>query len=302
MIFCFGHCFPYTDIDSLVGSKLLEFYFNKKGKEAKAVYFNKDAIRKTTFDIYQMTGLDMPEFVEVEDLAREDVEFAMIDHNDILESFGKYGINKEVMLCIDHHTIQGNIKAREIRFKKIGAACSIILDMILEKGYRLTDELARASVIGIVSDTMGLRNVKTSQRDKDLVRHLYENYDIGINFKEIVDRTTKQVKFKNMTTERILSNSLREYFNGRVAIAQIFVLSRDYIDKIEDIVEKGWETKYDLYVFALHIQKEKRSVVYYFDKKYNIFPVTEEYNRVISRSKDLLPHVLNQIRLRSTWE
>jgi manganese-dependent inorganic pyrophosphatase len=217
-----------------------------------------------------------------------------------MESFGFFDIEKEVLLCIDHHTIQSNLKAKEIRFKKIGAACSMVAEMFIEKNLEFTNDLAKVCVIGIISDTMGLRNAKTSERDREIVKYLYKNYNIDISFRELVEKTVKQVMFRNMTIERILTNSLREYNNGRVGISQIFVLNEDYKKRISDILEEGKKMKYDLYIFALHIQKENRSVVYYFDRKYNIFPVYEEYDRVISRSRDLLPHVLTQIKLRST--
>lgn len=300
MIYCFGHCFPYTDIDSLVGSVLLEKYFKFQNKEAEAVYFNEDALRESTLDIFKLTGLKMPRLIDKEELSRENVEFALVDHNDIMESFGFFDIEKEVLLCIDHHTIQSNLKAKEIRFKKIGAACSMIAEMFIEKNLEFTNDLAKGCVIGIISDTMGLRNAKTSERDREIVKYLYKNYNIDISFRELVEKTVKQVMFRNMTIERILTNSLREYNNGRVGISQIFVLNEDYKKRISDILEEGKKMKYDLYIFALHIQKENRSVVYYFDRKYNIFPVYEEYDRVISRSRDLLPHVLTQIKLRST--
>lgn len=300
MIYCFGHCFPYTDIDSLVGSVLLEKYFKLQNKEAEAVYFNEDALRESTLDIFKLTGLKMPRLIDKEELSRENVEFALVDHNDIMESFGFFDIEKEVLLCIDHHTIQSNLKAKEIRFKKIGAASSMVAEMFIEKNLEFTDDLAKGCVIGIISDTMGLRNAKTSERDREIVKYLYKNYNIDISFRELVEKTVKQVMFRNMTIERILTNSLREYNNGRVGISQIFVLNEDYKKRISDILEEGKKMKYDLYIFALHIQKENRSVVYYFDRKYNIFPVYEEYDRVISRSRDLLPHVLTQIKLRST--
>lgn len=300
MIYCFGHCFPYTDIDSLMGSILLEKYFKKQGRDSEAVYFNESCLRESTIEIFKLSGLRMPRLVTKEELLDSEVEFAIVDHNDIMESFGQFDIDKEVELCVDHHTIQSNLKAREIRFKKIGSACSIVVEMYLDKKFELSDDLARAAVLGIISDTMGLKNAKTSPRDKEIIKYLYRNYNIGIGFRELVQKTVTQVMFKNMNIERILSNSLREYYGGKVGIAQIFVLNDDYKKKIEMIKKQAWETNYDLYIFALHMQKENRSVVYYFDKKYNIFPIFEEYDRVISRSKDLLPHVLNQIKLRST--
>ncbi len=300
MIYCFGHCFPYTDIDSLVGSVLLERYYQLQNKEAEAVYFNEEALRESTLDIFKLTGLKMPRLIDKAELSKENVEFAIVDHNDVMESFGYLDIEKEVLLCVDHHTIQSNLKVKEIRFKKIGATCSIIAEMFIEKNIELSNELAKGCIIGIISDTMGLRNAKTSERDREIVKYLYKNYNIDISFRELVDKTVKQVMFRNMTIDRILTNSLREYNNGKVGIAQIFALNEDYKNRIPDILEEGKKTKYDLYIFALHIQKENKSVVYYFDKKYNIFPVYEEYNRVISRSKDLLPYVLTQIKLRST--
>ncbi len=54
MIYCFGHCFPYTDIDSLVGSVLLERYYQLQNKEAEAVYFNEKALRESTLDILNL--------------------------------------------------------------------------------------------------------------------------------------------------------------------------------------------------------------------------------------------------------
>lgn len=299
MIYCFGHCFPYSDIDSLVGSVLLKEFYLLQNIEAEAVYFNENALRESTIDIFRLSGLDMPLLVKKEDLENDDIEFAMVDHNDITESFGYFNIDKEVLLCVDHHTIQSNLKAREIRFKKIGATCSIIADMFIDKGLKFTDELAKGCVIGIISDTMGLRNAKTSPRDREIVKYLYKNYNIDIGFKELVEKTITQVMFRNMTIDRILSNSLREYNGGKIGIAQIFALNKEYKERIPEIIVEGNKTNYELYIFALHIVKENRSIVFYFDKRYNIFPAKEEYNRVISRSRDLLPRVFNQIRLRN---
>ena len=127
MIYCFGHCFPYTDIDSLIGSLLLEQYFRNQGKEAEAVYFNENCLRQSTIEIFELSGLQMPRYVTKDELANDNIKFALVDHNDVMESFGQYGIDKEIEICIDHHTIQSNLKAREVRFKKIGAACSMIV-------------------------------------------------------------------------------------------------------------------------------------------------------------------------------
>lgn len=299
MIYCFGHCFPYTDIDSLIGSVLLKEYYLLQGKEAKAVYFNKDAMRESTIEIFKLSGLEMPEYVTKEELENENIDFAMVDHNDIMESFGYLDIEKEVLLCVDHHTIQPDLRAREIRFKKIGATCSMIAEMFFERDLEFTDELAKGCVLGIISDTMGLRNAKTSARDIEIVDYLYESYNIDVSFDDLVYKSVNQVEFKNMTIDRIITNSLREYNDGKVGISQIFVLSDDYKERISEILEAGKKTKYKLYIFALHIQKENKSIIYYFDKKYNIFPTFEEYDRVISRSRDLLPRVLTQIRLRN---
>lgn len=301
MIYCFGHCFPYSDIDSLISSVLLKEYYLLQGLEAKAVYFNEDAIRESTSEIFKLSGLEMPEFITKEGLEDENIDFAIVDHNDTMESFGFYDIDKEVLLCVDHHTIQPHLKAREIRFKKIGATCSMIADMFFDKGLKFTDQLAKGCIIGIISDTMGLRNAKTSERDREIVQYLYDNYNIDTEFDELVYKSVNQVEFRNMSIDRIISNSLREYNEGKVGIAQIFVLNNDYKERMPAILEAGNKTKYKLYIFALHIQKENRSMIYYFDKKYNIFPKYEEYDRVISRSRDILPRVLNQIKLRSTW-
>ncbi len=301
MIYCFGHGFPYTDIDSLTSSILLEHYYKKSGYEAEAVYVNQSSLRESTIEIFKLSGLDMPRLITPEELLREDVEFAMVDHNDVMESFGQYQIDKEVLICVDHHTIQGNLKAKEIRFRKVGATATLIAEMCFDKNIALNDMLARAAVLGIISDTMGLKNVKASDADRKMVDTLYEKYDIGISFEELSEKTVSQVLIKNMTIERILTNSLREYAGGKVGIAQLFALNDDYKHKIDEIKKAAWDTKYDLYIFAFHIQKENKSVVYYFDKKYNIFPAYEEYHRMISRSKDLLPHVLTQLKLRSTY-
>ena len=59
----------------------------------------------------------------------------------------------------------------------------------------------------------------------------------------------------------------REYNNGKVGIAQIFALNEDYKNRIPDIFEEGKKTKYNLYIFALHIQKENKSVVYYLNQQ-----------------------------------
>lgn len=293
MILVTGHNYSYTDVDSLISSIILSEILNWKGLNSKPVLINKNAIQQSSTDIIRKIGdIKFPEVVSKEDIINNDI--ALVDHNNPLESYGTLGISKIPEICIDHHT-DSLSEAKVKIIKRVGATCTIIAQMIKEENIPISDLYAKALVYGIACDTKGLKSRKKCQEDLDMIDYLYENYNIDVELDVIVNHVLITTDVLNMTIDQILRNSLKEYLGGRIGIAAIEVLNDDFNLRIEEIKEKGWNTKYPLYIFTIFKQHTNETIIYFFDKRYKCFPKEIKYSSLISRAQDLVPYVLKTI-------
>jgi len=62
MIYVLGHNYPQTDVDSIISSIVLADMLNQKGRPAKPVIINPNAINQVSIDIIgRIGGLELPE-------------------------------------------------------------------------------------------------------------------------------------------------------------------------------------------------------------------------------------------------
>jgi len=301
MIYVLGHNYPQTDVDSIISSIVLADMLNQKGRPAKPVIINPNAINQVSIDIIgRIGGLELPELETLEEVIN--YKIVLVDHNNPLESYGFCLTNKAPgnistikmpILCIDHHADSG-YPAKVKVIERVGSTCTLLTEILRNDNIRLSDLLVRALVYGIVCDTKGLKSRKTCQRDRKAINYLYNNYKIRVAINKVIEHVLAFTDILSMDIEQILSNSLKEYDNGNIGIASIEVLNDDYMTRLEEIKERAVHTKYPLYILMILKQHKNETLVYYFDRKYHVFPEVERYEGLISRSQDLVPYVLSK--------
>ncbi len=300
-IYILGHNYTYTDVDSIISSIVLADMIKRQGYLAEPVIINPDAISQNNREIINcIGGLNLPKLKAVEEVINNPI--ILVDHNNPLYSYGFFLTETEPekpvfklaapILCVDHHYDEGfpaNNKIIDI----VGSTCTLLAEMtMVDEKFELSDLNAKALVYGIVSDTKGLKSSAVCERDMNAIYYLYNNYEINVELNKVIDQVlgvTDDVS--KMNVDQILKNSLKEYCNGNIGIAVIEVSNDDYTEKIKEIKERAVYTKYPLYILMILKHHTDETLIYYFDKK-GIFPDEERISGLLSRSQDVLPHVL----------
>ncbi|MBC9786246.1 DHH family phosphoesterase [Heliobacterium chlorum] len=294
MILVIGHNYRYTDADSLISSIVLADILNQTGRPAQAVLINPSPYVIEHKTLYRLSFLDLtiPPVVDIETI--EDNDLVLVDHNDPIESYGQLGITKQPLLCVDHHTLV-NHNIQEIRIEAVGATCTIIAKMAKELGVALSAAQVKALIYGIVIDTRGLTSNKTSEEDRIVLDDLYSQYPIGETVEEISRKMIVPDDITQMSIDEILHCSLKEYADGRVGIANVEAPSAEVCEgRMPEILDRATQMHYEVYGFILTFADRNETLVYYFDKK-NRFPKLVHKPRTLSRSKDIVPFVLDRL-------
>lgn len=289
MVLVTGHNFAYTDVDSIVSSVALAHVMRSSGQEAEGVIVNKDAVLTDTKEILSLVkGFNWPVFADKARLERESI--ALVDHNNVMESIGQLGVIKKPVLCIDHHMDTGLEANRKI-IKRVGACCTILTEIIRQNSIAIDNTLAQALAVGIICDTKGLKSRKKCSKDIEMLDYLYSNYRMERTVEEITGAVLTVTDVRNMTDEQLTRESLKEYWDRKVGIATIEVMDDYYKSRLDGIIEECRKKPYDVFAFMIYRLHTEETHVYFFDRKYGVFPFCKTYNALISRSQDIIPYI-----------
>jgi inorganic pyrophosphatase/exopolyphosphatase len=295
LIYVFGHNFPYTDIDSIVSSVAFAHLLSVTGQPAQAVLLNPVGLKRDTLEVLRkLAGFPRPYSVTKNELLIG--EFALVDHNDPIQSYGFLGINKTPLYCIDHRPDAGfALGEKQIDF--VGATSTLIAERLITEGVKLTPILAKALVYAISTDTRGLR-IKVSQRDHAVIDYLYSAYSIDAPLDVVKKHTEMAQDVSKMSIEEILNSSLKEYLDRRLGVSMLDIDNDEYLMRLDEVLKKAREdTRYDLYVLMVNQLHRDNTIVYYVDRSFGCFPLQETFGELISRSQDLIPSIMKQFRL-----
>jgi inorganic pyrophosphatase/exopolyphosphatase len=293
MIFVFGHNYPYTDLDSVVSSVAFAYLLEATGWPARAVLLNSAALKSDVSEVLgKLEGFVLPPLVMKSELMAG--ELALVDHNDPLQSYGLWEISKIPLYCIDHRTDSG-LAAVEKQIEMVGAASTMVAERIKKAGVKLTPILAKALVYAISSDTRGLK-IKTDQRDLAVIAYLYSTYAIDVPLEIVQKQTVTAQDLIHMSLEEILGSNLKEYRDGRIAVAMLDIANEDYAGRLDEILQRARkDQRYGLYVLMVNHLHRDTTTVYYIDNYFGCFPEQENYDRLISRSHDLIPAIFSKV-------
>ncbi len=294
MIAVIGHNFSYTDVDSVVSSIVLAEILRRRGLESFPALINPSAVQGAGPAILAHAGVTiLPRLLSAEELERCDL--ALVDHNDPMESYGRLGLTKRPVLCIDHH-IDTGLDTDQKTILKVGSTCTILTQMIRDEEIPISDQLAKMLVYGIACDTKGLTSKKTSAHDIEMVEYLYDHYAIDDALPVVVKRVLISVDVKKLAIDELLHHSLKEYRDGTIGIASIEVSDDEYRERLSEIQAAAWATSYPLYVFAVFAHHTQTTEAFFFDRHFGRFPALRHYDQLISRAQDLVPWILTKIQ------
>jgi inorganic pyrophosphatase/exopolyphosphatase len=293
MIYVFGHNYPYTDLDSVVSAVAFAYLLRATGRPAQAVLLNPAGLTRDVTEVLgKLEGSVLPPLVTKCELRAG--ELALVDHNDPLQSYGFWGISKIPLYCLDHR-IDSGLVAVEKQIEIVGATSTLVAERIEKAGVKLTPMLAKALVYAISSDTRGLK-IKTDQRDLAVIDNLYSTYAIDVPLQIVQKQTVTAQDVTRMSLEEILGSNLKEYREGRIAVAMLDIANDDYTGRLHEILKRARNSScYDLFVLMINCLHRDTTTVYYIDNYFGSFPEQANYDHLISRSQDLIPAILSKI-------
>jgi manganese-dependent inorganic pyrophosphatase len=241
-------------------------------------------------------------------LSPQKARLVLVDHNEFAQAVPG-AEDAEILEVIDHHRIGGGLVSREpIRFLNdpVGSTCTIVTRMFREHAILPEKSVALCLASGIIADTLQLTSPTTTEVDRDMLGWLapYTGRDLKAYAKEFFAAgSALRVK----SPEAVLTEDCKEYSEGgwRFSVAQVEELG----------LELFWQRKEDLSA-ALDEQIRKSGLDFGCLMVTDItrhssfllvrgddrvidaidYPKHErwlyELNGVVSRKKQLLPHLM----------
>jgi manganese-dependent inorganic pyrophosphatase len=233
----------------------------------------------------------------------------LVDHNELGQAVP--GADEaEILEVIDHHRVGGGLSSREpIRFhnEPVGSTCTIVARFY--RAHRLTPEppIARCLAAGIVSDTLKLTSPTTTEADKLMLEWIAKVGEIDID-RFAADFFAAGSALETYTPDKAVRLDCKDYeeHGWRFAIAQVE----------ENGLDRFWERKTEIEAAVDRLVAER---AYHFvalmitdltrqnslllvggDERFIDavdYPPREErlfeMGNVVSRKKQLLPHIAN---------
>lgn len=167
-----GHKNP--DGDSVMAAMAYAHLMRELGYNAVAKIAG-PANKETVFAA-KTFGFELPEVLTS---VGEDARLILVDHSDYAQAVDG-ARDARILQVVDHHGI-GDITESKLLYAKympVGSTCSIVYTSYCELGVKITPEVAKVLLAGILADTLNLVKVTCTEVDRkiysELVRFLAE--------------------------------------------------------------------------------------------------------------------------------
>ncbi len=237
----------------------------------------------------------------------EKLHVILVDHNGFSQSV--LGIEEAIVdEIIDHHNLLNVGTNRPINFRSmpVGSTCTIIYHMYIENDIEIPKEMAGVMLSAILSDTLLLKSVTTTEEDRKIVDILAKIAEVNIEkYGHDMIKAGFSIKGKNLADlleEDIKTFRVKDKFVG---ISQIFTM--DYDDIKENIdhfltdIDDLASSKFDM-VISLITDIEKNGSYVFYDQKSEklVKDIFDDENffegkyiqDLLSRKKQLVPNVM----------
>lgn len=302
-LYVFGHQKPDTDtITSAIVLANLERALGIDATAYKLGNINKEtAYALKTFEVEEPATLESIE---------ENSEVALVDHNEFSQSV--MGIEKaKVKMVVDHHKIKfETIEPMYFITEPLGCTGTILYKLYKQNGIDIDSQMAGLMLSAIISDTLLFKSPTCTEQDKNAAEKLASiaGVDIESYGKEMLKAGTDISEF---TPFQVINIDSKEFDDERVKfeISQVNAVDLNSVfsrqSELEDAIQKEIDDKnLDFYMFAATDILNANSKIIAMGRKANTvekaFGVNLEnntaiLNNVVSRKKQMLPNILNNL-------
>jgi manganese-dependent inorganic pyrophosphatase len=164
-MFVLGHKNP--DTDAILSAMLYVQFLHASAREATAIRLG-DMNNETLFCL-DVLGWTAPELVTE---LPAGTHVILVDHNETSQSIDNIS-ELTIAGIIDHHkcTITTS-EPIEIIIRPIASTCSVIYGLRKASGYAISADVAKAMIMGILSDTLFFRSPTTTEYDRIITEEL----------------------------------------------------------------------------------------------------------------------------------
>ena len=298
----FGHKNP--DTDSICSSIALSYLKNQLGFEAKPYALGE--VRKEAQFALDYFKVSAPELLT--DVKGKDV--ILVDHNELAQTAD--GIEEaNIVENVDHHKVEISTEVPiSIRVMPVGCTCTIVYQMYKENNVEVPYEIAGLLLSAILSDTLLFKSPTCTEQDKEIAKKLAKiaGVDIESYGKEMLKAGTDISDFTPFQVINIDSKEFNDK-NAKFEISQVNAVDLDSVfsrqSELEDAINKEIKEKnLDFYMFAATDILNANSKIIAIGNKadtvekafgVNLENNTAMLNNVVSRKKQMLPNILNNL-------
>lgn len=182
----------------------------------------------------------------------------LVDHAEQAQSVA--GIDQaEIIEILDHHHI-GSIETRvpvRATFDPVGSTATLVIERFRQNGMEPTREIAMILLGAVLSDTVILNSVTTTERDHDVVSYLERVLAVDATAlgREMFEATADVSEVK---AQEIISRDAKDYqleSGQTIAIAQVEVVGRGLLDRSAELLDAMQRARENrrLHLYALMI-------------------------------------------------
>ena len=302
-LYVFGHQKP--DTDSITSSIVFANLQKALGYDATA--YKLGELNKETKYALKTFEVEEPKTLESVD---ENCDVAIVDHNEFSQSVK--GIEKaNVKMVVDHHKIKFE-KIEPIFFitEPVGCTASILYKLYKQNNVEINSQIAGLMLSAIISDTLLFKSPTCTEEDKKISQELSKiaGVDIDTYGKEMLKAGTD---ISDFTPFQVINMDSKEFSDAhaKFEISQVNAVDLDSVfarqSELEDAINKEIKEKnLDFYMFAATDILNANSKIIAIGNKANTvekaFGVNLEnntamLNNVVSRKKQMLPNILNNL-------
>lgn len=302
-LYVFGHTNP--DTDSIASSIVFAHLQRALGYDATA--YKLGEINKETKYALKTFEIDEPQTLAKVD---ETCDVAMVDNNEFSQSVS--GIEKaNIKMVVDHHKIKfETVEPIFYVSEPVGCTSTILYKLYRQNDVEIDSQIAGLMLSAIISDTLLFKSPTCTEQDKQIAKKLSEIAGVDVNTygKEMLKAGTD---ISDFTPYQVINIDTKEYNdkNAKFEISQVNSFDLDSVfsrqSELEDAINKEIKDKnLDFYMFAATDILNANSKIIAIGNKANTvekaFGVNLEnntamLNNVVSRKKQMLPNILNNL-------
>lgn len=302
-LYVFGHTNP--DTDSIMSSIVFANLQRALGYDATA--YKLGDINKETKYALKTFEVEEPKTLTSVD---ETCDVAMVDNNEFSQSVS--GIEKaNIKMVVDHHKIKfETVEPIFYVAEPVGCTSTILYKLYRQNDVEIDSQIAGLMLSAIISDTLLFKSPTCTAQDKDIAQKLAKiaGVDIDTYGKEMLKAGTD---ISDFTPYQVINIDSKEFNdrNAKFEISQVNAVDLDSVfsrqTELEEAINKEIQDKnLDFYMFAATDILNANSKIIAIGNKadtvekafgVNLENHTAMLNNVVSRKKQMLPNILNNL-------